>query len=82
VGGGLRGGGGVRRRKREPNAIDDVMAMLVNLESKSKKTGVGGGSGDALAFLERIEPGRERTRRRSSDGHDHDRADHGGYARS
>ncbi|PUU82695.1 P-loop containing nucleoside triphosphate hydrolase protein [Tuber borchii] len=53
-------------KEREPNAIDDMMAMLENLESKSKKTGGdGGGSGDALAFLERMDPGRERSRKRS-----------------
>ncbi|CUS14489.1 unnamed protein product [Tuber aestivum] len=45
-------------RKREPNAIDDMMAMLENLESKSKRKE--GGNGDALAFLERMEPGREK----------------------
>lgn len=58
--------------KGRPDAIDDMMVMLENLESKAKgkeKEKLSGGD-EALAFLESLEPGRgggrpEKSRKRS-----------------
>ncbi|KAG0636520.1 hypothetical protein HOY80DRAFT_1088285 [Tuber brumale] len=54
-----------RKRKKESNTIADMMAVLENLESKSKSENKKGGGGGALSFLGRMELGSERSRKLS-----------------
>lgn len=57
------GDSGAGPESGNPSAISDVMAMLEDLEEKSKAGGKKGSTntgGDALAFLESMDPGRAR----------------------